>query len=156
MQTVASRCASEMRCSLLYSTLLYCPKCTAKLLCTRYFVALELSVGHKPIPTYWGVGCLLFIHLPQYLLDPGKSLTGAEVNQLHVHGGSALMEVRVAVLPSLLSVLSTVLFSTVHSVVCPTAVYERGRYPPTCLWYWDICFEAGAVPSVVVSLDVCD
>lgn len=30
----------------------------------------------------------------QYLLDPGKGLEGAEVNQLHVHGGSALMEVR--------------------------------------------------------------
>lgn len=28
----------------------------------------------------------------QYLVDPGKTLTGAEVNQLHIHGGSALME----------------------------------------------------------------
>lgn len=35
------------------------------------------------------------VHLGQYLLDPGKGLTGAEVNQLHVHGGSALMEVGV-------------------------------------------------------------
>lgn len=33
----------------------------------------------------------------QYLLDPAKGMTGAEVNQLHVHGGSALMEVGVLV-----------------------------------------------------------
>lgn len=36
----------------------------------------------------------MFCFLPaQYLLDPAKGMTGAEVNQLHVHGGSALMEV---------------------------------------------------------------
>lgn len=45
---------------------------------------------------------LLCLHLPQYLLEPGKGLTGAEVNQLHVHGGSALMEVGVVVLPTVL------------------------------------------------------
>lgn len=31
----------------------------------------------------------------QYLLDPAKGMRGAEVNQLHIHGGSALMEVGV-------------------------------------------------------------
>lgn len=30
-------------------------------------------------------------------MDPGKTLTGAEVNQLHIHGGSALMEASVLV-----------------------------------------------------------
>ena len=34
----------------------------------------------------------------QYLLDPAKGMAGAEVNQLHVHGGSALMEVSLVVL----------------------------------------------------------
>lgn len=29
----------------------------------------------------------------QYLLQPGRGLTGAEVNQIHIHGGSALLEV---------------------------------------------------------------
>lgn len=44
------------------------------------------------------LGLMLLRHgRGQYLLEPGKGSTGAEVNQLHVHGGSALMEVRIAV-----------------------------------------------------------
>lgn len=50
--------------------------------------------GAVRIVSYRIVSCISL----QYLLDPAKGMTGAEVNQLHVHGGSALMEVGLSLL----------------------------------------------------------
>ncbi len=47
------------------------------------------------VPVERNMNPLNFGAPPQYLLDPAKGMIGAEVNQLHIHGGSALMEVSV-------------------------------------------------------------
>ena len=132
MLTFTPRCASLLHStalyqllfySVLYCTALYCTllHCTALYYCVLHRTVLcavrcqlhdanfAIALVHSAVHTsclYWGVFCV-----PQYLLDPGKSLTGAEVNQLHIHGGSALMEVRVVVLPTVL------LFTVVYRAV---------------------------------------
>lgn len=95
----ALRCASVLHCTVV---LYYYNRLDSTVPKSRRFI-LYWPCAQCRLYRIFAVLCVwLCIYLPQYLLDPGKGLTGAEVNQLHVHGGSALMEVRVAVWPTLL------------------------------------------------------
>lgn len=58
----------------------------------------------------------------QYLLDPAKGMTGAEVNQLHVHGGSALMEVGVVALVFLSALTGQAMG---HAMLCAHAAQVK-------------------------------
>lgn len=64
----------------------------------------------------------MFVSVLQYLLDPAKGMTGAEVNQLHVHGGSALMEVGVVVLVFLSAVTGQ---ATGQAMLCAHAAQVK-------------------------------